>query len=145
MTTIVVIATLQEVRACYEKEQAWKSMELIGAPGSAILSSSHYSIVNMLARIFKPSRLQYSRYLSGNAIASPSSGAVAPPSAAPVAKSGGSSLLQRLTAFFVGCGVGFGCSFYTILEELRDSNMRLEKHFQSFEQRLQAVEKSKGK
>lgn len=39
---------------------------------------------------------------------------------------GGSSFLQRLSSFFVGCGVGFGISYYSIYTELVDSNEKFE-------------------
>jgi uncharacterized membrane protein YgaE (UPF0421/DUF939 family) len=53
-----------------------------------------------------------------------------------VTKSTGSTLIERLSSFFVGCGVGFAMNFYLVHEELRASNDRFAKTLESIEKRL---------
>jgi hypothetical protein len=69
------------------------------------------------------------RAFSDVAKTAPSSSSISATVAAPVkaAASGGSSFLQRLSAFLAGCGVGFGTSFYFIYNELIDSNTKFER------------------
>jgi hypothetical protein len=57
------------------------------------------------------------------------------------ASNGGSSLFQRLSAFLVGCGVGFGSSQYFVIEELHESNSKFEAYLDSLEARIKALEK----
>ena len=38
----------------------------------------------------------------------------------------GSTLMQRLSSFFVGLGIGFSCTFYLVYDELVDSNSKFE-------------------
>ena len=54
---------------------------------------------------------------------------------------GGSSLAQRMLAFLAGVGVGCGASFYTIYEELGNSNARFAKQFHDLQKRIEAMEK----
>ena len=63
--------------------------------------------------------------------------------AAPAAKEApsSSSFTQRLTGFLVGCGVGFGISFYLISDELRDSNEQFERALNNLDKRLKMLEK----
>jgi hypothetical protein len=63
------------------------------------------------------------------------------PTPAPAASNGGSSLFQRLSAFLVGCGVGFGSSQYFVIEELHESNSKFEAYLDSLEARIKALEK----
>ena len=53
-----------------------------------------------------------------------------------VVKSTGSTLIERLSSFFVGCGVGFAANFYLVHEELVASNDRFAKTLASIEKRL---------
>jgi hypothetical protein len=71
----------------------------------------------------------------------PSPGPVATPSTAKSSASKGSSLIQRLTAFCVGAGIGFGTSFYFIYQELQESNSRIDRRLQKMEERVDAVTK----
>lgn len=41
--------------------------------------------------------------------------------------SGGSTFFQRLSSFLAGCGVGFGATFYFLLDQLEESNNKLSK------------------
>eukprot|EP01038_Epipyxis_sp_PR26KG_P013328 gene13328-17865_t len=55
----------------------------------------------------------------------------------------GSTFAQRLSAFLVGCGVGFGVSFYFIYEELLASNAKIESEMKRIDGRLSKVEGGK--
>ena len=47
---------------------------------------------------------------------------------------------QRFSSFLVGCGVGFGLTFYYVYQELDESNVVLQRHLSSLEKRLAALE-----
>ena len=59
---------------------------------------------------------------------------------APVASGRGSSFFERFSSFLVGTGLGFGGTFYFILEELRDSNKQLTSHLDKLSKRITAIE-----
>lgn len=61
--------------------------------------------------------------------------------AASAAESSSSSFVQRFTGFLVGCGVGFGASFYLISEELKESNAAFETTLKNLEDRIRKLEK----
>ena len=60
--------------------------------------------------------------------------------AAPVASRSGSIFFERFSSFLVGSGLGFGGTFYFILEELRDSNKQLTSHLDKLNKRITAAE-----
>lgn len=60
--------------------------------------------------------------------------------AAPASPKKSSSFFQRLSAFLVGCGVGFGSAFYYIHEELQESNTRFQKTLTDIQDRLAQIE-----
>ena len=51
-----------------------------------------------------------------------------------------STLFERLSSFLIGTGIGFGLTFYFILEELKTSNKMLESHLDKLSKRITAVE-----
>lgn len=51
-----------------------------------------------------------------------------------------STLFERLSSFLIGTGIGFGLTFYFILEELKTSNKMLETHLDKLSKRIAAVE-----
>ena len=51
-----------------------------------------------------------------------------------------STLFERLSSFLIGTGIGFGLTFYFILEELKTSNKMLETHLDKLSKRITAVE-----
>ena len=53
----------------------------------------------------------------------------------------GSRFTDRMFSFLVGCGFGFGMSFYFIEEELDRSNVTLNNTIAQLEQRLSNLEK----
>ena len=61
--------------------------------------------------------------------------------AAAASHSGGSSLGQRLMAFFTGVGVASSVCGYFVYEELLAANWRFDMTLRSLEKRLQALEK----
>ena len=65
----------------------------------------------------------------------------AKPAALPAAKSGGSSLVQRVSAFIVGTAVGFGANMYLVHEELIESNKRFERTLQTIQDELKTCAK----
>jgi hypothetical protein len=71
--------------------------------------------------------------------------ATAAPTAAKTATvaSGGSTFGQRLNAFLVGAGLGFGSCFFFIEQELQDSNVKFEAYIKKLEGRISALEKKK--
>lgn len=64
------------------------------------------------------------------------SDAAAPKPVETIVKSTGSTLIERLSSFFVGCGVGFAANFYLVYNELEASNNRFAKTLESIEKRL---------
>jgi hypothetical protein len=56
-------------------------------------------------------------------------------------KGGGSSVVQRITAFLAGMGVAGSISGYYMYGELRESNEVFDRTLRSVEKRLAAVEK----
>ena len=52
------------------------------------------------------------------------------------ASNGGSTLVQRLSSFFIGTAVGFGANFFLVHEELLESNKRFEKTLQDIQKQL---------
>lgn len=53
----------------------------------------------------------------------------------------GSSLLQRLTSFFVGVAIGGGATMYLVRRELQDSNKIIGREIESIKNRLSKLEK----
>lgn len=53
----------------------------------------------------------------------------------------GSSLLQRLTSFFVGLGVGGGATLYLVRKELQDSNKLIAREIEGIRARVEKLEK----
>src|SRR5690606_29314725 len=53
----------------------------------------------------------------------------------------GSSLLQRLTSFFVGMAVGGGATMYLVRRELQDSNRVIGREIEGIKARIQKLEK----
>ena len=51
-----------------------------------------------------------------------------------------STLFERFSSFLIGTGIGFGLTFYFILEELKTSNKMLETHLDKLSKRITAVE-----
>ena len=59
------------------------------------------------------------------------------------APSSGSSFFERFSSFLVGAGIGFGGTFYFVVEELRESNHKFESYLDKLEHRVKAVEAKK--
>jgi hypothetical protein len=57
------------------------------------------------------------------------------------AKGGGSSVVQRITAFLAGMGVAASTCGYYMYGELRESNEVFDRTLRSMEKRLAAIEK----
>ena len=55
----------------------------------------------------------------------------------------GGGLMQRLSAFFVGVGLGLGASFYLIYNELSEANELFGKHLTTIDRRLADLEARK--
>jgi hypothetical protein len=53
----------------------------------------------------------------------------------------GSSLLQRLTSFFVGLGVGGGATMYLVRKELQDSNKLIAREIEGIKARVEKLER----
>ena len=51
-----------------------------------------------------------------------------------------STLFERVSSFLIGTGIGFGFTFYFILEELKTSNKMLETHLDKLSKRITDVE-----
>ena len=51
--------------------------------------------------------------------------------------------MSRLYSFLVGCGIGFGTSFYFIEEELRNSNASISITLDNFDNRIKDLEGKK--
>ena len=51
-----------------------------------------------------------------------------------------STLFERFSSFLIGTGIGFGLTFYFVLEELKTSNKMLETHLDKLSKRITAVE-----
>lgn len=75
-------------------------------------------------------------------VQSASAVAAVPKPAAPVSTIAvrASTLFERLSSFLIGTGIGFGLTFYFILEELKTSNKMLETHLDKISKRITAVE-----
>mmetsp|Transcript_19376 Transcript_19376/g.19501 ORF Transcript_19376/g.19501 Transcript_19376/m.19501 type:complete len:88 (+) Transcript_19376:89-352(+) len=58
-------------------------------------------------------------------------------------KKGGSSILQRLSSFLVGLGLGYSVNNYLVLEELNDSNKKFGNILEGMQNRISALEKKK--
>ena len=65
-----------------------------------------------------------------------------PKSAAPTSSIAvrASTLFERFSSFLIGTGIGFGLTFYFVLEELKTSNKMLETHLDKLSKRITAVE-----
>ena len=62
----------------------------------------------------------------------------------PVRKAaGGSTLVQRVSSFLIGAGLGFGAGFYYIFEEIDQSNKVFQKYLYRIEERVQTLEGKK--
>lgn len=58
------------------------------------------------------------------------------PVVAAPATTGGSSFSQRLSSFLAGCGVGFGLTYYFLLNELEESNQQLFRDISNIQKEL---------
>ena len=87
-----------------------------------------------------PRRVQTIRKLSTD-IATTAPKVVAESS--PASKNSGSSFFDRFFSFLVGCGVGFGTSFYFIQEELLRANAAIDESLVSIGNRVKSLEDRK--
>ena len=116
----------------------------------------------MLARLsHKTMQAAYrSRKMSTSPVPTPATAASTPPTSAaitnPVANkaatssseparkvAGGSTLVQRVSSFLIGAGLGFGAGFYYIFEEIDQSNKVFQKYLYRIEERVQILEGKK--
>lgn len=73
----------------------------------------------------------------------PTSSTVSTSVATKIPPKSGSSFFQRLSAFFVGAGLGCGSCFYFIHEELIESNSKFETYLDKLETRIKTLESKK--
>jgi hypothetical protein len=57
---------------------------------------------------------------------------VTPTPVPPKVESGGSTFFQRFSSFLAGCGVGFGVTYYFLLNEVEEGNARLMREISQF-------------
>lgn len=90
-----------------------------------------------------PSSLSTTSSPSAVAAVKPASPIAPIPSKPSAPAPSGSTFIQRLSAFFIGAGIGFGVGFYYIFEELNGSNKKFEEYLDRIEDRLRVIEAKK--
>ena len=94
------------------------------------------SYVSLTARNARLVRKQF--FSAENKIAATSGENAVKKAEAPqaVVTKGGSSFFQRFASFLTGCGVGFGMSYYFLLQDLEESNQKLAQEIAKIQSQL---------